>query len=83
LFFNFAFEYAIRRIRVNQDDLELNGTHRLSFHADDVNILGGRVHTIEKSTETLLVGSKVIGLGVIKLSTWSRLEIKLLEEVTI
>jgi hypothetical protein len=64
LFFNFAFEYASKRIRVNHDDLELNATHQLLFYADDVIIQGGRVHTIETSTETLLVSSMEIGLGV-------------------
>jgi len=44
--------------------LELNGTYRLLFRVDGVNILGGRVHTIQKSTETLLVGSMEFGLGV-------------------
>jgi hypothetical protein len=64
LFFNFAFGYAIRRLRANQNDLELNGTHRLLFHADDADILGGRVHFIKKSTKTLIVGSMEIDLGV-------------------
>jgi len=27
LFFNFALEYAIKRVQVNQDDLTLNGMH--------------------------------------------------------
>jgi hypothetical protein len=41
--FNFALEYAIRRVQVNQDVLKLNGTHQLLAYTDDVNILGGNV----------------------------------------
>jgi hypothetical protein len=34
LFFNFALEYAIRRIQVIQSGLKLNGTHQPLVHAD-------------------------------------------------
>jgi len=48
LFFNFALEYAIRRVQVNQCGLKLNGTHQILAYADDVNILGGSIHTLKE-----------------------------------
>jgi hypothetical protein len=42
--------------------LKLNGTHQLFAYADDVNILGGSIHTIRKNTEALLIASQKIGL---------------------
>jgi hypothetical protein len=47
LLFNFTLEYAIRRVYINQDGLKLNGTHQPYVYADDVNILGGSIHTIK------------------------------------
>jgi len=51
LLFNFALEYAIRRVQVNQDGLKLNGTHQVLACADDVNIQGGSVHKVEENAE--------------------------------
>jgi len=57
LLFNFALEYTIRGVQVNQDGLKLNGTHQLLVYADDVNILGGSLHTIKKNAEAFVVAS--------------------------
>jgi hypothetical protein len=82
---NFALEYAIGRDQVNQVYLILNDTHQLEAYTADVNILGRSLHTIKENAEALLVASKVIGLEVNsdKLSTWSCLEIRMQDEVTV
>jgi len=38
LLFNFALEYTIRKVQVDQDGLKLNDTHQLLAYADDVSI---------------------------------------------
>jgi hypothetical protein len=40
----------------------LKGTHQLPAYADDVNLLGNNMDTGKKSTETLIVASKEVGL---------------------
>jgi hypothetical protein len=64
LLFNFALDYSIKRVQANQDGLNLNGTHQLLAYADDVNILGGSVHTVKENVEALVVANKEIGLEV-------------------
>jgi len=61
---NFASEYAIRRVLVNQDELKLNGTHQLLVYVDDVNTLGGSVPTIKKNAKALVAISKETRLHV-------------------
>jgi len=64
LLFNFALEYAIRRVQVNQDALNLNGTHQLLAYADDVNILGGSIHNLKEDAEALVAATREIGLEI-------------------
>ena len=64
MLFNFALEYAIRRVQVNQDGLKLNVTHQLLAYADDVNLLGGSIHTLKENAEALVAATREFGLEV-------------------
>ena len=64
MLFNFALEYAIRRVQVNRDGLKLNGTHHLLAYADDVNKMGGSIHTLKGNAEALVATTRETGLEV-------------------
>ena len=44
--------------------MKLNGKHQLLAYADDVNILGGSIHTLIENAEALLAATREIGLEV-------------------
>jgi hypothetical protein len=62
--FNVVLGYTIRNFQANQKGLKLNGTHQLLVYADDVNVLGGSVHTTKKNTEASVVASNDTGLEI-------------------
>jgi hypothetical protein len=60
---------AIRKVQENQVGLKLSGTHQLLAYADDVNLLGDNMGTINKNTETFFDASKEVGLEISKEKT--------------
>jgi hypothetical protein len=44
--------------------LKLNGTHQLLVYADDINTMGGILHSIKKNKEALIVAGKETSLEV-------------------
>ena len=61
LLFNFALEYAIRKVQETRLGLDMNGNHQVFAYEDDVNLIGNDIRTIERNA------CKVISLAV---NTW-------------
>jgi hypothetical protein len=51
LLFNFALDYSIRRVQINQYGLKSIGTHYLLIYADDIDIFRGSLHTVKENAE--------------------------------
>ena len=49
--------------------MKLNGTHQLLAYSDDVNILGGSIHTLKEDAEALVAATREIGLEVSAVKT--------------
>ena len=43
LLFNFALEYAIRKVQESNLGVDMNGTHQVLAYADDLNLIGDAI----------------------------------------
>ena len=64
LLFNFALEYAIRKVQETNVELDMNGNHQVLAYAEDVNLIGDDIRTIERNVDVLLNACKDIDLAV-------------------
>jgi hypothetical protein len=48
----------------NHVGLKLNGTHQLLANADDLNLLGDNIDTLNKNKGTIIDASKEVGLEI-------------------
>ena len=51
LLFNFAPQYAIRKVQETKLGLDMNGTHQVLAYADNVNLIGDDIRTIERKMQ--------------------------------
>ena len=60
---NFAQEYAIGMVQETNLVLDMNGPRQLLPYADDVNLIGHDIRTIERNADVLLNATKNIDLA--------------------
>jgi hypothetical protein len=56
MLFNFAWEYAIGKVQLNEEGLKLNVTHQLMVYADYI------IYSVKACTKALLAASNYISL---------------------
>ena len=61
---NLALECAIKKVQENRLGLHMNGKHQVLAYADDVNLIGYDIITIERNSDVLLNACKDICLAV-------------------
>jgi DUF917 family protein len=54
LLFISSLEFAIGKVLENQEELEMNGTHRLVVHADYINLYGGNINMVKRKTKAII-----------------------------
>ena len=64
LLFNFALEYAIRKVQETKLGLDVNGTHQKLAYTVYVNLIGDDIRTVERNADVLLNTCKDINLAV-------------------
>jgi Reverse transcriptase (RNA-dependent DNA polymerase). len=60
LLFNFALEYAVGKVQETRLGLDMNDNHQVLTYADDVNLMGDDIRTIERNAHVLLNACKDI-----------------------
>ena len=53
LLFNFALEYAIKKVQETNLGLDMNDTHQVLAYAADVNLIGFDCRTMESNADVL------------------------------
>ena len=53
LLFNFDLERAIRKVQEINLGLDMNDTHQVLAYADDVNVIGDDIRTIQRNADVI------------------------------